>query len=68
MRLIKDFSQNRKIYKAYIHIYVMTIVTLQLKMDDRLFKRLQNKKELQKLVGKCKNWEDFILKECKIIK
>ena len=39
-----------------------------LRMDERLFKRLQNKKEIAVMNGECKNWEEFILKECEIIK
>lgn len=46
----------------------LKIITLPLQMDERLFKRLKNKKEEAKINGECKNWEDFILKACKIIK
>ena len=44
------------------------IVTLPLEFDERLFKRLRNKKEEAKINKECENWEDFILKQCKIIK
>ncbi len=31
-------------------------------LDDKEFKRLENKKEELKILGKVEGWEDFILK------
>ncbi len=33
-------------------------------LDDKEFKRLENKKEELKILGKVEGWEDFILKCC----
>jgi hypothetical protein len=39
---------------------------LRLIFDDKTFKKLENKKEELKILGKIKNWEEFILKLAKI--
>lgn len=38
--------------------------TLNITLEDRDFKKLENAKEEAKIVGDCTNWEDFILKKC----
>jgi hypothetical protein len=42
--------------------------TLRLNFDDREFKKLQNSKEAEKILGNCENWEDYFLKLAKIRK
>ena len=44
----------------------LKIVTLPLQFKDKEFKKLQNAKEEKKILGKCDNWEDYILKLAKI--
>ncbi len=39
-----------------------------LNYDDRVFKRLENMKEVWKIEGKCTSWEDFILKAVGLVK
>ena len=36
--------------------------TLNLTFDDKDFNKLENGKEEQKILGKVKSWEDYILK------
>ena len=40
----------------------MKIVTLQVKFEEKEFKKLQNAKEIAKILGKAVSWEDYLLK------
>ena len=44
----------------------MKIVTLQVKFEEKEFKKLQNAKEIAKILGKAVSWEDWILKMAKV--
>lgn len=36
--------------------------TLRINFENKEFKKLQNAKEEQKIIGECDNWEDYFLK------
>ncbi len=39
---------------------------VKMQFDDKEFKKLQNMKESNQILGKCTSWEDFILRLAKI--
>ena len=42
--------------------------TLNLTFEDSVFKKIDNAKEQEKILGKIKSWEEYILKLAKIKK
>ena len=42
--------------------------TLNITFDDKDFKKLENAKEVAKILGKATSWEDFLLKLAKVRK
>ena len=42
--------------------------TLRLNFEDKEFKHFENMKEMEKILGKCTSWEDYLLKLAKVRK
>ena len=40
----------------------MKTITLQVKFNEKEFRKFQNAKEVAKILGKCTSWQDYLLK------